>query len=95
MINIKKENDITIDNVLDVNIYLNGHYSFVSGAMLEDKEEKNKYYVRGRLVQELFTEELYDDSIMELEYGLIVKLDVENNTYSVILSEVGEYFDAV
>lgn len=91
----KKENDITIYNVLDVNVYLNGQYSFVSGVMLEDKNEKNKYYVRGHLVQESFAEDIYDDSIMELEYGIIVKLDIENNTYSVILSEVGEYFDAI
>ena len=85
----KKENEITIDNVLSVNKYLNGNYSFIATEMLEDKEEKYKYYVKGNLMSESMGDE------HKIEYSLIVKLDMKNYTYSVILGEVGEYFEQV
>jgi len=89
----KKENEITIDNVLSVNKYLNGNYSFIATSMLEDKEEKNKYYVKGYLIAESMNTEYFSNE--KIEYSLIVKLDINNYTYSVILDEVGEYFEQV
>ena len=89
----KKENDITMDNVLQVNKYLNGNYSFIATKMLEDKAEKYKYYVKGYLVEETMNDDNFSNT--KIEYNLTVKLDVKNYTYSVILSEVGEYFEQV
>ena len=89
----RDENGITIYNALANNKTLDGNYSFVSEAMLEDLKEKNKYYVRGYLTKEEFGVDF--TSSEKIEYGLIIKLDVNNYTFSVILSEVGEYFDAV
>jgi len=89
----REENEITVYNVLANNKSLDGNYSFMSSAMLEDKKEKHKYYVKGYLVEEVMNDDSFSNE--KIEYSLIVKLDVTNNTYSVILSEVGEYFDAV
>lgn len=89
----KKENDITMDNVLKVNKYLNGNYSFIATKMLEDKTEKYKYYVKGYLIEETMNDDNFSNT--KIEYNLTVKLDVKNYTYSVILSEVGEYFEQV
>lgn len=88
-----KENNITINNALANNINLNGIYSFSSKAMLEDINEKYKYYVRGYLIKEEM--DVSFENSEKKEYELIVKLDVENNTYSIIPVEVGEYFDAI
>ncbi len=86
----KEDNGITINNVLANNIKLSGNYSFTAQQMLQDKKEKYTYYVKGDLIEELdeFTSE-------KIEYGLIVKLNVDNNTYSVIPSEVEVYFDEI
>lgn len=90
----KKQNGITINNTLANSIQLSSNnYSFVSQAMLEDKNVAYQYYVRGLLVEEIYGDENFEGE--KREYGLIVKLDVENNTYSIIPSEVGEYFDAI
>lgn len=89
----KQENGITINNVLANNKSLSGNYSFISQQMLEDKKEPYKYYVKGYLIEEVYDEDNFNSN--KIEYGLIVKLDVVNNTYSVIPSEVGEYFDEV
>ena len=89
----REENGITVNNVLANNKSIDGNYSFMSQAMLEDEKEKYKYYVRGYLIEEVMDDDNFESE--KIEYSLIVKLDVKNNTYSVILSEVGEYFDAV
>lgn len=89
----REDNGITVYNVLANNKNLDGNYSFVARVMLEDEVEKYKYYVKGYLIKETMNEDSFDSE--KIEYNLIVKLDVENNTYSVILSEVGEYFDAI
>lgn len=88
----KVENGITIYNVLANNKELSGSYSFVSQAMLEDEQESYKYYVRGYLISEGLSDNNFKNN--KIEYGLIVKLDVGSNTYSIIPSEVGEYFEA-
>lgn len=87
----KEENSITIYNALSINVKLEGEYYFVAQEMLEDEDVPYKYYVRGELIEELM-DEIYPNSF---QYEVIVMLDVENNTYSVIPEEVGEYFDAL
>ena len=89
----KEENGITVYNVLANNKSLDGNYSFVSSYILEDKNEKYKYYVKGYLIEETMDDDNFVNE--KMEYSIIVKLDTSNKTYSVILSEVGEYFDAV
>ena len=89
----KKDNEITLENVLGINKYLKGNYSFIATAMLEDKDENNKYYVKGYLIEESMNTEYFSSE--KIEYSLIVKLDIKNYTYSVILDEVGEYFEQV
>lgn len=89
----KIDNGITVNNVLANVKHLSNNYSFVSDKMLEDKKESYKYYVRGYLIEEIYDENNFNSN--KEEFGLIVKLDVVNNTYSIIPSEVGEYFDAL
>lgn len=89
----KEDNGITINNVLANNIKLSGNYSFTAQQMLQDKKEKYTYYVKGNLIEESFTDDGFTNE--KIEYGLIVKLNVDNNTYSVIPSEVEVYFDEI
>lgn len=89
----KEDNGITINNVLANNIKLSGNYSFTAQQMLQDKKEKYTYYVKGDLIEESFTDDGFTNE--KIEYGLIVKLNVDNNTYSVIPSEVEVYFDEI
>lgn len=89
----KKMNEITIDNVLNINKYLNGNYSFIATEMLEDRKEEYKYYVKGYLIEESMLEDNFLNN--KLEYSIIIKLDIKSHTYSVILEEVGEYFEQV
>lgn len=90
----KKENEITIYNVLANNVKLsNNSYSFIAEKMLEDEVIKYKYYVRGKLYEEEYGNELFEGEV--IDYEIIVILNMENNTYTVIPSEVGDYFEAI
>lgn len=90
----RDENEITVYNALASNIHLTGgNYSFVAKAMMEDKNIPYRYYVKGLLIEQVFTESDYEGE--RREYGLIVQLDVSNYTYSIIPSEVGDYFGEI
>ena len=89
----KEDNRITISNVLANNIKLSGNYSFTAQKMLQDKKDKRTYYVKGNLIAESINAVEFTNE--KIKYGLIVKLNVDNNTYSVIPSEVEVYFDEI
>lgn len=89
----REEHGITINNVLANNIKLSGNYSFNAQKMLQDKNSEHTYYVKGYLIEESLMEDGFSNE--KIEYGLIVKLDVDNNIYSIIPSEVEVYFDEI
>ena len=90
----KAKNDITIYNALTINYDIPDGYSFIADKMLQDKNKKYTYYVKGYLKDNFFVEDI-NSKADKKSYGIIIKLDVVNKTYSVIPSGKEEYFDAI
>lgn len=77
-----KDNNVSKKNLFDKISKLDGKYTFEARKMYEQVLSKNvtKYYIKGYLVKEGINSNIND----KIDYYLIIILDVNNSTYSVI-----------
>lgn len=77
----KKDNNISKDNIFNIINRLDGEYSFNAKKMYQQKINDNimKYYVKGYILKEDI-----DNNGEKIDYYIIVLLDENNSTYSII-----------
>ncbi len=89
----KEEHKITIYNAIANNDAIEEYSTFVAQKILEDKNNKNTYYVKGFLEGPINIDEDYTGK--RTAYSLIVKLNFSNYTYSIIPERVGALIDEI
>ncbi len=87
----KKENTITLYNVINSSNTIPKYTSFIAQKIMEDTKEKNTYYVSGYLE---LNNNLDNSSSNRKSYSLIVKLNFDTYTYTIIPKNVGVMISA-
>ncbi len=88
----RNDNGITINNALANNKNLGDYNSFTAEKILEDRDNKNTYYVKGYLTSSMNIDTDYTGN--RTSYSLIIMLDFKTHTYSVIPKDVEVIIDA-